>query len=1465
MEEALSIAPAWALLDNLNEAVIVVEADGAICHINPAARKILGLEDDVLSLAEIYEALAPHETWRSLLDAPLQEAYLYTPSGRVQIKAQPVELSGRSLTQMLLLPARTVEAHTVEPVAAAEQLTALGRISQQLNTTLRLEDILQAVSDEALRHTGAGGCLITVLEKETNRFLPHSWRGEIPAEGGKIAYLAERYGAQVVNNGRSMLFEDWPSRSPICSALISPIIYEGSVAGLLHLYRHQGGYFGEQSQTFIDALANQAAIAIGNTQRFSELARRNELLHRRAQQIERFVESSRVFQGDRPLDEVYEDLVYAIQEGVGFGIVLLSLVDEDDAALRLRRITAAGLPLTQLEALQRVYLPWGSIEQLLRPEFSLGGAYFVPADQSAAFSDLQITQVGDPFLAPSTTGGSEPSYDVVFVDADRNLPVYAAPTATSKVVATLPFDARGILITGPARNAGDATWAPITFRRDSHSTAVHGWVNRRFLGESTPVDQWRENDLFFIPLRGSRGQPLGLISLDLPNDGRRPDLNTAQALEIFANQADNAIENVRLLHNTREYAQKLQQLHNISQEVLREQDFDRQLQRIVDSLNRAGWGRVVLTLRDKECAITHVTTSGLTKAERDYLLANTWPGERWQQLLANPQLQAYRIGTCYFLPAADPWVQEHVPVGLPDKSPVSENSDAWHPADLLFLPLYDRQQQLMAIINLDEPENRRRPSERSLQFVELYGQLATSVVENTQLYQETQRQLAELRTVYEVSQTISTSLDLETLAQKIGHSIANAFSVNSYYISLYQAADDTLHFPLMVDEARPFDVEPIKAEKGPTNHVFRTGIPLLISQMGDWAILNFDVHGVMPHSYLGVPMRTAERVIGVLAIQDYHNDNAFGKQDINTLSTIANQAAVAIQNARLVAELRELNEQLDERVAERTHALGEERDRVEILLRITTELAASLDQDHVLSRALELVNEFAHATAGGILLVDADSGHLDYRAILKASGTAQGNQEESSFIGGHTLADWVMRRRQAVVVADTRQDERCYGEAEQGQLAALAVPLIYGDEVIGALTLFHKEPQAFSRQQLQLVEAAAAQAANAINNAQLYLLIRDQAERLGAMLRTEQIEAAKNEAILQSIADGVLVANADGTIILANVTATHILSLPRTQLVGKPMTELLGLYGSSADSWLRTLREWAQSPEQQHEHASLADRLYFEEKVISVHLSPVFAGRQFLGTVSIFRDITKEVEVERIKSEFVSTVSHELRTPMTAIKGYADLMLMGVAGQMSDSQTRYLKVIKNNADRLSMLVNDLLDISRIETGKSELDLRPLDVPQVVEQIVEGHLRGRIEHESKPMNVAIEMAPSLPLVHADYARIVQVLTNLLDNAFHYTPQDGHIKISAVPNGEFVAISVSDSGIGISEDNRKKIFDRFFRAEDAAVQEVAGTGLGLAIVASLVEMHGGQIKVDSAVGHGSTFTVLLPMVYEDSDTR
>jgi signal transduction histidine kinase len=218
---------------------------------------------------------------------------------------------------------------------------------------------------------------------------------------------------------------------------------------------------------------------------------------------------------------------------------------------------------------------------------------------------------------------------------------------------------------------------------------------------------------------------------------------------------------------------------------------------------------------------------------------------------------------------------------------------------------------------------------------------------------------------------------------------------------------------------------------------------------------------------------------------------------------------------------------------------------------------------------------------------------------------------------------------------------------------------------------------------------------------------------------------------------------------------------------------------------------------------------------------------------------------------------------MTSIKGYADLMLMGAAGNLSEPQRRYLEVIKNNADRLKLLVNDLLDISRIETGKTQLNLQPVDVPQIVSEVVSEHLQGRIQHEQKDLSVATAISPPLPLANADPEKVTRILTNLVDNALNYTPAGGEIEVGVHANGNYIFISVHDTGIGISKENQKKIFERFFRVEDRTVQDIPGTGLGLAIVRSLVEMQGGDLMLESELGEGSTFTFSLPIVVEDND--
>ena len=271
------------------------------------------------------------------------------------------------------------------------------------------------------------------------------------------------------------------------------------------------------------------------------------------------------------------------------------------------------------------------------------------------------------------------------------------------------------------------------------------------------------------------------------------------------------------------------------------------------------------------------------------------------------------------------------------------------------------------------------------------------------------------------------------------------------------------------------------------------------------------------------PLTVGNQVLGVLSIS-HREPRRFSPAEVATLSALADQVAMAVENARLFDEVRRFSQELERRVEERTQALAEamgeltvERDRVETLYRITSQLSVSLDLDHVLNRALELVVEAVGAERASILMLDSESGRLIHRAALGAGANLPPGGVPTRFHRGEGLAGWVMEQREAAIVPDIRFDPRWIEEREtvRGYCSALAVPLCVGDEVLGALLLFHTQPDFFNEDHLRLVETAATQVANAANNAELYGLIRDQAERLGSMLKIHQVEAAKSQAILE--------------------------------------------------------------------------------------------------------------------------------------------------------------------------------------------------------------------------------------------------------------------------------------------------------------------------------------------------------------
>jgi len=231
----------------------------------------------------------------------------------------------------------------------------------------------------------------------------------------------------------------------------------------------------------------------------------------------------------------------------------------------------------------------------------------------------------------------------------------------------------------------------------------------------------------------------------------------------------------------------------------------------------------------------------------------------------------------------------------------------------------------------------------------------------------------------------------------------------------------------------------------------------------------------------------------------------------------------------------------------------------------------------------------------------------------------------------------------------------------------------------------------------------------------------------------------------------------------------------------------------------------------------------------------------------------KLTDLDRLKSDFVSNVSHELRTPLTAIKGAVDLVLREVPGPLTEKQIHYLTRVRSNTQHLAGLINDLLDLSKIEEGKIGLQAERVSLGGLVHEVLETL---RPIAAEKSIELAVTLEPSV-LVWADRDKVTQILTNLIGNAIKFTPVHGNVKVSSMSKGDgYIRLSVSDTGPGILADEHERIFNKFYQIAENGGPKPKGTGLGLAISRTLVELHGGKIWVDSEPGHGSTFYFTLP---------
>lgn len=345
------------------------------------------------------------------------------------------------------------------------------------------------------------------------------------------------------------------------------------------------------------------------------------------------------------------------------------------------------------------------------------------------------------------------------------------------------------------------------------------------------------------------------------------------------------------------------------------------------------------------------------------------------------------------------------------------------------------------------------------------------------------------------------------------------------------------------------------------------------------------------------------------------------------------------------------------------------------------------------------------------------------------------------------------------------------------------------------------------------------------------------------------IDKKNTDAVIRSIAEGLVIVDAQGKVIMMNPAAEKLLGVSKKEKMGKSILENL-----KEEQLVSLVNESQNKDEKEIELVSQKDDTKRTLRASSAVIEN--ENGQSIGMVSVLSDITKQKDLDQLKSNFISNITHELRTPLVAIDKSIALILAKNAGEVSSAQEEFLSIAQRNIKRLSIMINDLLDLSKLEAGKMKVNALPSLIAFVIEESVGSLINWA---KTKSINIEKKIENGLPEINIDSDRIIQVLTNLIGNGIKFTPVNGNITVEASlsSEGKAVMISVSDNGVGITPENLPNIFNKFYQAGERVASDINGTGIGLSIVKEIVELHGGKIWVESVKGVGARFIFTLPL--------
>jgi PAS domain S-box-containing protein len=674
---------------------------------------------------------------------------------------------------------------------------------------------------------------------------------------------------------------------------------------------------------------------------------------------------------------------------------------------------------------------------------------------------------------------------------------------------------------------------------------------------------------------------------------------------------------------------------------------------------------------------------------------------------------------------------------------------------------------------------------------------------------------------------LSARLELSDLLQAVLERAIQLLRVSHGELAIYDEAREDLEIVASYNMGKKDTTGTrMRPGEGAMGHVALTREPLLIPDYQAWTSRSDQYAQVEFHAVMVAPLLMGRQLVGAIAFMDKDPTRQFGSDDLRLLDLFAPQAAVAIENARLFA--------LERRRAREQQAL----------LDTLKDLVGQLELGSLLHRVLERAVALLDVTGGELATFEPGTGDLQIVATHNMGTNAVG----ARIALGEGAMGRVAQTLEPLVIPRYQEWEGRSAQYSQSTVqSVMAAPLCIGNRLVGTIATVHSDPtREPGSEDVRLLELFASEAAIAIENARLFTQTQHQNQYFSELVANSPV--------------AIVTLDTAHNVVSCNPAFLELYGYAESEVIGQHLDDLITTPESRSQAVRFTEQALGHRPVRAMAQRRRRDGSLVDVEVLGV---PVVVNGNLVGMMGLYHDITQLLQARReaeransAKSQFLASMSHELRTPLNAIIGYSEMLEEEAAEQGHAAYGPDLQKIRVAGRHLLALINDVLDLSKIEAGKMELHLETFELAPAI-QAVAGTVAPLIEKNGNTLR--LELAPDLGTMRADVTRVRQVLFNLLSNASKFTER-GTITLRAGREpgtpGDALRIEVQDTGIGMTPEQLGRLFQAFAQAEAATASKYGGTGLGLAISKMFCEMMGGTIAVASQPGQGTTFTVRLP---------